>query len=466
LIIGIGRANCRSSSDGDDRLEKINPMKAETMPPITTQSEELLPHVGTTSHVQEPNDSTHDTEVSWISSTGLNASNFFVAASGGVILPFTGAYLVGQGWGYDDIGLAGSIAGLTAFLSNAPAGMIVDRVRSRRLLLALTAVAGGFCVGAFPLVPATWGWIVGLLIGAGILRAFPGPLLGALALALVGYNRLNRLLGVNQGWNHAGTLAAAAMAMMLVGWIGIPGVFFAGGISAVFVALAVFLIRSRELDESQATGREPGQSPSPSVGTRAGLFRDRGVIVLLISSALFHLANAPIMPLVAQQVTHLQGGDHLVAAVVLVAQLVMIPVAVFTGWLGYRKGNKLAMAVGFLALPIRIALYAVADSSAELVALQALDGIGAGVFGVASIALCADLTHGKGGFNTLAGFLATAVGTGGVIGPVVAGAIVQRWGFAPAYLSFAAVAALAAVVFLLGMPDLRRRMPHSTTPPI
>ena len=39
-----------------------------------------------------------------------------------------------------------------------------------------------------------------------------------------------------------------------------------------------------------------------------------------------------------------------------------------------------------------------------LVALQTLDGIGAGVYGVVIVAICADLTKGKGGFNALAGW--------------------------------------------------------------
>ncbi len=36
-----------------------------------------------------------------------------------------------------------------------------------------------------------------------------------------------------------------------------------------------------------------------------------------------------------------------------------------------------------------------------LVALQALDGIGAGIYGVVIVAMCADLTKGKGRFNAL-----------------------------------------------------------------
>lgn len=43
-----------------------------------------------------------------------------------------------------------------------------------------------------------------------------------------------------------------------------------------------------------------------------------------------------------------------------------------------------------------------------LVALQALDGIGAGIYGVAIVAMCADLTEGKGRFNSLLGLIATA----------------------------------------------------------
>ena len=36
--------------------------------------------------------------------------------------------------------------------------------------------------------------------------------MGALALGLVGHAALNRTIGVNQGWNHAGNIAAALSA--------------------------------------------------------------------------------------------------------------------------------------------------------------------------------------------------------------------------------------------------------------
>ena len=43
---------------------------------------------------------------------------------------------------------------------------------------------------------------------SGAAHAFFVPLLGALALGLVEHGGLNRTMGANQGWNHAGNLAA------------------------------------------------------------------------------------------------------------------------------------------------------------------------------------------------------------------------------------------------------------------
>jgi MFS family permease len=106
-------------------------------------------------------------------------------------------------------------------------------------------------------------------------------------------------------------------------------------------------------------------------------------------------------------------------------------------------------------LPVRILLYALTNEPWELVALQTLDGIGAGIYGVVIVAVCADLTHGRGGFNALQGLIATALSVGGVIGPLVAGFVVQHFGFEAAFCVFASVAALAAAVFLVFMPETR-----------
>src|SRR3984957_20426654 len=162
---------------------------------------------------QEMND---EEKVSLRSLVALNAANFFLAEITGVVMPFLGAYLeVGQ-WSKTAIGVAISLAGLGVFLMQTPAGMIVDRVRQRRTLLAGASILLGVGYGLLPLVPALPGWVDPLLFVAGTAQAFFLPLLGALALGLVGHAALNRTVGNNQGFNHAGNLAAALLAMGLV----------------------------------------------------------------------------------------------------------------------------------------------------------------------------------------------------------------------------------------------------------
>jgi MFS family permease len=384
---------------------------------------------------------------------GLNAANFFLAEVTGVVMPFLNDFLQSRRWRYDAIGLATALAGLGVFVMQTPAGFIVDRVSRRRTLLAGASLVLGVCYGLVSLVPARWWLLDPLLFVAGAGQAFFTPLLGALALGLVGHAALSRTMGMNQGWNHAGNIAAALTAMALVSWFNLSSVFYAVTAVSVLAAASVYLIRPDELDERRASGvTRDGDGGSPPVRLRE-LFRDRRVLTLFAATALFHLANAPVMPLVALYVKHLQGSDRQVAAVVLVAQTVMIPVALLTGWLCDRWGRKPIFAVGFVVLPLRIFLYSLTSRPGTLVALQALDGIGAGVYGVAVVAMCADLTRGKGRFNSLSGLIATALSVGGVVGPLGSGFLVQHLGFNVAFDAFAGIAALAALLFVFFMPE-------------
>jgi MFS family permease len=397
--------------------------------------------------------------VSWRSAIGLNAGNFFLAEVTGVTLPFVAAYLKDLYFSPFTIGLALTLAGLGVFLMQSPAGFIADRVKQRRLLLAGASVLLGVCYALVPVVPASSFAIDPLLFLSGVGQAFFLPLLGALALGLAGHKGLNRMMGHNQSWNHAGNLAAALSALALVYLFSstVP-VFYAVFAVSVLAGASVFLIRPKEVNEELASG---GKAKDDKPVRFTDLLRDRRVVVLIAATALFHLANAPVMPLVAQYVKDMdkgeaaKEGDLQVSLVVLVAQAVMIPVALLTGWLVDRWGRKPILAIGFVVLPVRIALYALAGSPAMLIALQTLDGVGAGIYGVAIVAVCADLTRGKGGFNALSGVIATALAVGGVIGPISVGVLTQYLGYKAAFGVFAGIAAVAAVLYIGFMPETK-----------
>jgi MFS family permease len=397
----------------------------------------------------KPKDRPSESVASNQSRAALNAANFFLAEITGVVMPFLGDYLKERQWSESALGVAIALAGLGVFLMQTPAGLITDRVRARRALLGGASMVLGLCYGLVPLLPSHPAVVDPLLFVAGTAQAFFLPLLGALALGLVGHAALNRTMGQNQGWNHAGNLAAALLAMGLVSLFGVAAVFYAVTAVSVLAAASVFLVREDEVDEFRASGVDKDGN---GVGL-LGLLKDSRVLVLLAATALFHLANAPVMPFLGAYIKTLNGSHVQVAAVVLVAQAVMIPVALAAGWLCDRWGRKWVFGIGFVVLPVRIFLYSLTQNPWMLVALQALDGIGAGIYGVVIVAICADLTKGKGGFNALSGMVATALAVGGVIGPLGAGFLAEHLGYNGFFYVFASIAAVAAVLFIALMPE-------------
>jgi MFS family permease len=76
--------------------------------------------------------------------------------------------------------------------------------------------------------------------------------------------------------------------------------------------------------------------------------------------------------------------------------------------------------------------------------------------------MAADLTRGKGHFNSLMGLFATALAIGGVAGPLLSGVLVQHLGFRVTFYAFAALAAIGAAVFLLSVPETRAALQDRT----
>ena len=98
-------------------------------------------------------------------------------------------------------------------------------------------------------------------------------------------------------------------------------------------------------------------------------------------------------------------------------------------------------------------MYTLSSNPAVLVSIQLLDGIGAGIFGVLSVLVVADLTRGTGRFNLTNGAISTATGIGAALSNAISGVMVQAVGYNGAFLVLAGLATLAALWFGLMMPE-------------
>lgn len=386
---------------------------------------------------------------------GLNAVNFFLAELAGVVGPFLAVFLKQEHWNYSQIGIAAAAAGLGTLVAQTPVGYFCDLLKDRKMLLAVTSLLLGGAFAALPLLTSHVTIVIAILFLTGVISAFFVPLLASLALSLVGPGRFASVTGQNQSWNHAGNISAAVLALVIVKFLGVKAIFFVMASVSIFATASLVLIKKDEIHPSEVC--TVGDSNRANVWHVLREFlKTPQIRILLFSVMLFHLANAPVLPLVGLYIKQLGGEDAKVAWTVLIAQAVMVPVALLAGRHCENRGRKFVLGIAFLILPIRILLYTCTTNQTLLLAIQSLDGIGAGIYGVAIALICSDLTHGKGGFNMLMGLAQTALALGGFLGPLTQGFVTERFGFKFTFVLLAIVAALGALIFLLGMKETKK----------
>src|ERR1700756_129799 len=181
-------------------------------------------------------------------------------------------------------------------------------------------------------------------------------------------------------------------------------------------------------------------------------------MVFLVSVVLFHFGNAAMLPMAGQVLAKTHPGADIIAlsACIITAQLVMVGVAAAVGWAMRRGvGRKTIFLVAFVTLPIRGLLFTLTDSPLGVVAIQLLDGVAAGIFGVISIIIAADLMRGTGRFNLAQGLVALSTGLGAAASNLCAGIVVQVFDYQIGFFTLAAIAAGGLVFFALFMPETK-----------
>jgi MFS family permease len=227
---------------------------------------------------------------------------------------------------------------------------------------------------------------------------------------------------------------------------------------AVLSAIAVLSIPAEAIDYDRARDleTEPGAATRPTTAAGYGvLFKSRPLVIFGLCAMLFHFANAPLLPLVGQKLAaaYPKEATAMMSACIIAAQAVMLPIALLVGRKADVWGRKPLFLTGFAILPIRAVLYTFSDNSFWLLGVQILDGVGAGIFGALTPLVIADIMRGTGRYNLAQGAIATMVGIGASLSGIVAGEIVDHFGYAAAFLALGAAALIAATVFAVAMPE-------------
>jgi predicted MFS family arabinose efflux permease len=386
---------------------------------------------------------------------GLDWLNFLLADVQTGVGPFLAIYLAGYKWNEERVGLALTVGGIAGILTQTPAGALVDFLRSKRALVGVgvAALAAGALLIA--LFPSFWPVMGAQVLIGGTSSVFI-PAICAMSLGIVGHAAFDARQGRNQTFNSAGNVTAAVLMGLLGYLVSNRSIFFFVVALAVPTILILLLIRPAEIDYQVARGANDGEKGGKAESVWA-LFRDRPLVIFLVCAVMFHFANAAMLPLLGELLAKGQGRSSMLfmSACVVTTQFVITLLASWSGRKAGTWGRKPLLLIAFGVLPVRGVLYTLTSNTELLVAIQVLDGIGAGIFGVVSVLVIADLTRGTGRFNLTLGAITTAVGIGASLSQVIAGGIVHRVGSHAGFLFLAAVASAAFGILYFFMPETR-----------
>jgi MFS family permease len=377
----------------------------------------------------------------------LAAVNFFMADVRSGLGPFLGVYLQAQNWSPGAIGLVMTIGGIAAMAVTAPLGAFVDHTRFKRAVIAATAVIisiGSLATLYFPgFVTVSASQAVIGMAGAAV-----EPAIAAITLGLVHQRGFAHQLGRNEAFNHGGNVAAAGAAGLLGYVFGLGAVFVVLVAMAAISIVATYFIDPRHIDHRAARGA--GETDGEGVAAFTVLMRSKPLVALGATLTLFHLGNAAMLPLLGQALVARGAGDAsaFTGATIVIAQLTMVPMAILAARLAQDKGYWLVFVLALIALPLRGLTAALVTGPWGLAPVQMLDGVGAGLLGVAVPGLVARILAGTGHVNAGLGAVMTLQGVGAALSPAIGGYVAGRAGYSVAFLMLGAIALLALVLWI------------------
>jgi MFS family permease len=384
---------------------------------------------------------------------GLDWFTFFVADLQTGFGPFLSVYLTTQKWTQVDIGVLLSIGSVAGLVGQIPGGFVVDWARSKRRAAALAVIGIGvsaFLIAAFP--------VFAVILAAKLLHvgssAVLGPAIAAITLGLVGHAAIGPRLGRNARFAAVGNGIAAA-AMGACGYfVSAQAVFYVTALLALPTLIALSRIREAEVDSIGADGGLDAGRHDRATGI-AELLGKQALLVVMGGAMLFHLANAAMLPLVGSTMAVRSGqwATALVAASIVVPQLIVALISPRIGELARSLGRRPVFLSAFAALQLRGLLLAWTDDPVAIVAVQMLDGISAAGIGIIVPLILADITRGTGRFNLAQGIVGTGAGIGAALSTTAAGYLADAYGVGAAFLGLAALAACGLLLLLAALPE-------------
>jgi MFS family permease len=330
---------------------------------------------------------------------------------------------------------------------------VVDAIPNKTRVAAFSVLAFTACALMFAIYPIPL-FVYLAEILHGISSCTLGPAIAAMSLVITGRFGMGLRLGRNARYAAVGNGVGALLMGACGQYISERAVFYLTAAFTLPALVALLPLRRVAVaaGELRPAPRLPGQHRTQFLHVLA----DRRLLIFCGCAMLFTFANSPMLMLMSGTMTAKVGNPSLlVAACIVVPQIIVAIASPAVGRLAERRGRRIVLIIGFCMLPVRGLLFAVSTNPALVVAVQALDGIGGACFGIMVPLIVSDVAARTGHFNLSLGFVGFGVGIGATLSTPAAGWLADHFGMRLAFFFLAAVGLAAVALVSAAMPETR-----------
>ena len=403
----------------------------------------------------------------WRNRIGLYGSYFLGVAAIGFTLPYLPLYLSQKGLSDRAIGIVSTLAALSA-LAQFPVGIWSDRLGYRKpflvAALALVAVATMLLPSSQEIV---WlGALVVLFAENGVSRAVVESLSGAEAVALSPPGAVGAALGALRFWKPIGIILVALLGSWMSERYSVGAILWPLAIVQGLAVAAALLIH--EPRESEKTGQKAfvgddddhraNLSSDRGQPAHYRLPRDAGLWSFVAAMILYHAANAPggvYLGLFLKR--DLQAPERMLAYAFVASMVAWMLVVWPAGWLADHLGRKPLLIAGWSIMSLRLGLVSLVQTPQLVVANQALDGLGNGLFAVLAAAWVTDRLADPRRAGEAQVIVGSCLVLGSAIGPAVSSFLVGPLGYRGLFAALAGLGAIATAIVVFLVPETLRK---------